>query len=114
TFASVVPIGFATVAVLALLYIVFLGPLDYLLVNRWVRRPWVAWVTFPLIVVAFCGATMSLAAWRNGGAVSHANRLELVDVDTLAGRARGTLWTAIYSPVAKQFDLSVKGPELSA
>ena len=43
----------------------------------------------------------------------HANRLELVDVDTLAGRARGTLWTTIYSPTATKFDLSVKGPELS-
>ena len=57
---------------------------------------------------------MSLAAWRNGGAVTHANRLELVDVDTLAGRARGTLWTTIYSPAATKFDLSVKGPELPA
>jgi hypothetical protein len=112
SFVSVVPISFAVVAVLAILYIVFLGPLDYLLVNRWLRRPWVAWVTFPLIVVAFCSAAMSLAAWRNGGAVLHANRLELVDVDTLAGRARGTLWTTIYSPTARQFDLSVKGPEL--
>lgn len=114
TFAAVVPIGFATVAVLALLYIVFLGPLDYLFVNRWLRRPWVAWVTFPIIVVAFCGTAMSLAAWRNGGAVPHANRLELVDVDTLAGSARGTLWATLYSPTARKFDLSVKGPEFLA
>ncbi len=114
SFVSVVPIGFAVVAALAILYIAFLGPLDYLFVNRWVRKPWVAWVTFPLIVVAFCGAAMSLAAWRNGGTVAHANRLELVDVDTLAGRARGTLWTTVYSPVATRFDLNVKGPELPA
>jgi hypothetical protein len=33
--------------------------------------------------------------------------LELVDVDTIAGRARGTLWTTLYSPTATQFDLSV-------
>jgi hypothetical protein len=114
SFVSVVPISFAVVAALAILYIVFLGPLDYLLVNRWLRRPWVAWVSFPLMVVAFCSAAMSLAAWRNGGAALHANRLELVDVDTISGRARGTLWTTIYSPTARQFDLSVKGPELRA
>jgi hypothetical protein len=40
--------------------------------------------------------------------------LELVDIDTLAGRARGTLWTTIYSPIARQFDLRVKGPEFPA
>ncbi len=112
SFSSIVPIGFAAVAALAILYIAFLGPFDYLLVNRWLRRPWVAWVTFPIIVLAFCGGAMSLAAWRNGGAVPHANRLELVDVDTIAGRARGTLWTTIYSPAARRFDLSAKGPEL--
>jgi hypothetical protein len=55
---------------------------------------------------------MSLAAWRNGGTVSHANGLELVDIDTVAGRARGTLWTTLYSPTATRFDLSVKGPKL--
>jgi hypothetical protein len=112
SFVSVAPIGFAVVAGLAIMYIAFLGPLDYLLVNRWLRRPRVAWVTFPLIVLGFCGAAMSLGTWRNGGAVSHANRLELVDVDTIAGRARGTLWTTIYSPTARKFDLSIKGPEL--
>jgi hypothetical protein len=114
SFASVVPIGFAVVAALAILYIAFLGPLDYLFVNRWARKPWVAWVTFPLIVIAFCCAAISLAAWRNGRAAMHPNRLELVDVDTLTARARGTLWTTIYSPEAKQFDLSVKGPTLPA
>jgi hypothetical protein len=114
SFVSVVPIGFAVVTALAILYILFLGPLDYLFVNRWVRRPWVAWVTFPLIIAAFCGAATALAAWRNGGAVMRANRLELVDVDTLAGRARGTLWATIYSPAARKFDLSVRGPELRA
>ena len=114
SFTSIAPIGFAVVAALAILYIVFLGPLDYLVVNRWLRRPWLAWVTFPLIVVAFCGAAMSLAAWRNSGAGTHANRLELVDIDTHAGRARGTLWTTIYSPTAAKFDLSVHSPALAA
>jgi hypothetical protein len=114
SFVSVVPIGFAVVAGLAIAYMVFLGPLDYLLVNRWLRRPWVAWISFPLIVLAFCGAAMSLASWRNGQAGPRANRLELVDVDTISGRARGTLWTTLYSPTAARFDVSVAGRGLNA
>jgi hypothetical protein len=112
TFVSVASIGFATVAGLAILYIAFLGPLDYLVVNRWLRRPWVAWVSFPLLVFAFGGVAMALASWRTSGMATRANWMELVDVDTIAGRARGTQWTIVYSPTAAQFDFSVKGPEL--
>lgn len=106
SFASVATIGFGAVAVLAILYMLFLGPVDYLLVNRWQRRPWIAWISFPLILLVFCGAAMSLSAWRSGSAGVRANQLQLIDVDTMSGRTRGILWAAIYSPVAKQFELT--------
>jgi hypothetical protein len=111
SFTSVTTIGFGTVASLAILYMVFLGPLDYLAVNRWLRRPWIAWVTFPLLVLVFCGAAMSLSAWRSGTATAKANSLQLIDIDTLSGRARGTLWTALYSSDVRQFNLTVKNAE---
>jgi hypothetical protein len=111
-FVSVAPVGFGTVAGLAILYIAFLGPLDYFVVNRWLRRPWIAWVTFPLLILAFGGVAMALAAWRIGGTGPRANWMELVDVDTMAGRARGTQWTAVYSPTAAKLDLNAKSPEL--
>ncbi len=114
SFAFVAPIGLAVVASLAVAYIIFLGPLDYLFINRWVRRPWVAWVSFPLIVMAFSAAALSLAEWRKGPAGSRANRLELVDVDTATGRARGTFWATLYSPTATRFDISVQVPEIHA
>ncbi len=114
SFASVAFIGFAAVAGLAIAYIIFLGPLDYLFVNRWLRRPWVAWISFPIIVLAFCAGAMSLAEWRKGPAVPQVNRLELIDVDTLSGRTRGTFWGTLYSPTAAQFDLSVETSQLHA
>ncbi len=110
---SVVPIGFGAVAGLTIVYIFCLGPLDYLLINRWLRRPWVAWITFPFILLLFCVGAMSLAQWRNGSIGPRANQLQLVDIDTLTGRSRGTLWTTLFSPAAKQFDLSLQGPKHS-
>lgn len=113
SFASVVPIGFAVVAMLAIAYMAFLGPVDYLFVNRWVRRPWVAWVSFPLLVLLFCGGAMWLSSWRNGQSGLRVNQIELIDVDLSTNRARGTFWASLYSPSAAQLDLSVQTPKLS-
>jgi hypothetical protein len=113
SFASVVPIGFAVVAMLAIVYMAFLGPIDFLFVNRWVRRPWVAWVSFPLLVLLFCGGAMWLSSWRNGQSGLRVNQIELIDVDLSTNRARGTFWASLYSPSAAQLDLSVQTPKLA-
>ena len=57
-------------------FLLVLGPLDYLFVHHWVRRPWVAWVSFPLVVLAFGLAAMALADWRQSGG-PRVNRLRL-------------------------------------
>src|SRR2546430_1292028 len=44
SFVGVVPLGFGVVALFAIAYMVFLGPIDFLLVNRWMRRSVIAWV----------------------------------------------------------------------
>ncbi|HEX3601630.1 MAG TPA: hypothetical protein VHU84_15870, partial [Lacipirellulaceae bacterium] len=106
-FTLVVPIGFPVVAGLAVAYLMFLGPVDYLLVHRWVRRPLVAWVTLPIMIGGFTAAAIAISNWSKGVVAPRLNRLELIDVDTIAKKARGTLWTALYSPDAQQFDLSV-------
>lgn len=108
TFPAVVPIGFPVVTGLAIAYLLFLGPLDYLLVNRWLRRPLVAWISFPLIVAAFSILALAVANWSRGPANARINRLELVDFDTISGQARGTFWAVLYSPEAKRLDLAPK------
>jgi hypothetical protein len=108
SFAGVAPITFPVVTVLALAYLVVLGPLDYLVVHRWLRRPRAAWITFPLMVVLFSGAALAIAAWRGGSGGPRINELELVDVDVATGQARGTFWSTLYSPRAQQFDLELR------
>ncbi len=122
SFAGVAPFTFAVVTVLAIAYLVVLGPVDYLLVHRWLRRPWVGWVSFPLVVLVFGLAAMALGDWRTAGGAAaggtaaggtapggaaRVNRLELVDIDTATGQARGTFWATLYSPRAEQFDLAL-------
>ncbi len=109
-FALVVPIGFPIVAGLAIAYLCFLGPLDYLIIHRWLRRPLMAWITFPIIVAAFSIVALAVGNLSRGSAGTRVNRLELVDFDTITGQVRGTFWATVYSPVADRFDFAIKLP----
>jgi hypothetical protein len=104
TFAGVVPIGFSLVAVFAIAYLLVLGPLDYFVIRRWSKQTWLAWITFPAIVLLFGGLALAVADRRQGGSTRRINQAELVDVDTMSGRARGTVWSAVYSPHADRVD----------
>ena len=90
---------FPLVAVLAIAYLLVLGPVDYLVVHRWLRRPWAAWITFPLIVLLFGG--VGAGAWPIGGKAAgglRVNQMELVDVDTITRPgARHVLGDALQS-----------------
>jgi hypothetical protein len=108
SFAGFMPIGFSLVAALAIAYLLVLGPIDYLLVQRWLRQPLAAWVTFPLIVLLFGTGALGLAEWRRGPARPRVNRLELVDVDSVTGLARGAFWATLHSPRAARFDLGLR------
>ena len=66
-----------------------------------------AWITFPAIVLLFGLGALLLAKWREGSTLPRVNRLELVDVDIVSGKARGTFWATLHSPQARQFDLSL-------
>jgi hypothetical protein len=108
SFASVVPIAFWMIAIMAIAYLAALGPIDYWLVQRWLHQPLAAWITFPIIVLLFGTGALGLAEWRLGSSMPGVNRLELVDVDTLTGQARGTFWATLFSPRARQFDLTLQ------
>jgi hypothetical protein len=108
SFKSVMPIEFPLVAALAIAYLLVLGPMDYWLVQRWLRRPWTAWITFPIIVLVFGAVALGLAEWRRGSNQPRANCLELVDVDTVTGQARGTFWATLFSPRARRFNFALQ------
>jgi hypothetical protein len=113
SYAGVSIVPFSAVAALAIAYLIALGPGDYFIVRRWLRRPWIAWVTFPVIVLVFAAAALAIGQWRKGTAGARLNRIELVDVDTISGQVRGSYWAALYSPEARQFDLSLETAALA-
>jgi hypothetical protein len=105
SFSSVTTVTFPIVALLVIGYLVLLGPADYFLVRRFGRQRWLAWVTFPLLVVVTSGGAYWLATAQKGNV--SVNQLELVDMDLTTGQARGTYWAALYSPQARRYDLAL-------
>ncbi len=106
-FAGVTPISFALVAAMILGYIVLIGPGDYFLVKRLLKRMELTWITFPLWVVLVTAGAYALATYTKGDEL-RLNQVDLVDVDVESGWARGTTWLNLFSPQSQTFDLAVE------
>lgn len=106
-FSRVSLISFTTVALLISLLILLAGPGDYFLLrNLPGRRMELTWLTFPLLILGFCGLTYWLANRSYPNQIQY-NQFEVVDLDVRTGQLRGTNWTSLYSPKAEVHD--VKG-----
>lgn len=104
------------------LYILLIGPLDYVLVHRVLKRPRWTWVTFPLMVVLVTWWAIHSAEARNGSAV-RVNQLTIVDIDATDTRSHPydrdrarvitRSWFSFYSPETQRYTLEVAPSKLS-
>lgn len=95
---------------LTTLYLLTIGPLDWLIVTRWLGRPQLTWVTFPITVALFAAAVLIGASWLRGLQCATAS-LEVRDVDSSTGSSRTLLLTQLYSPRPDRFDLTASVAE---
>ncbi len=84
----------------------FIGPLDYLLVNRWLKRPLMGWLTFPVMILASSGMLVYWSS-RDDGQQLRTNHIEIVDVNAITKTGRGFRVDYLYSPQAGRFDLQL-------
>jgi hypothetical protein len=106
-FAGVRVVPFWLVALLVLLYVAAIGPLDYLAVKYGLKRMEATWITFPLIIAGVSAAAYGASLWLKGSEV-RINQADLVDVDVESGVVRGTTWLNVYSPHAEPYELHVE------
>ena len=105
-FDGVEPTSFTMVASLIGLYILLIGPIDYLVVHRLLRRPELTWVTFPASAVAFCLVAYFLT-YELKGRELRLNQIDVIDVDAATGQVRGLALWNVFSPRPERFDLSL-------
>jgi hypothetical protein len=106
-FSGVWRMPFSWIVATALLYIICIGPLDYLFTRRVLGRPELTWVTFPSLVGVFLVGVW----WVAGRSVGHdiqVNQIDVVDVDISTEVVRGATWSHLYSPVSDSYDLDLR------
>jgi hypothetical protein len=94
---------------LVLLYVLVVGPLNYLLLLRLGRRE-LAWITVPVIAVTFAGVAYGLAVGTKGRSVQ-ANQIAILHVAGQSGFAYQETYTGILTPTRGDYSIRLGGPQ---
>lgn len=116
-FPGVRLVPFGWVAFCVFVYILLIGPGDYLFLKKVVKRMELTWLTFPLIVVSVSLAAY-VAAYALKGRELRVNKVDVLDVDQSAGTSgpvvsRGTTFVNLFSPQNRDYDVSIVPREIA-
>jgi hypothetical protein len=95
---------------LILVYVAVIGPLDYVVVRRLLRRPELTWFTFPILAALAFAAAASESGRRNARDLL-INQFNLIDIDSAEAFVRARTWVSMYSPEHRRFSVAVE-PDL--
>ena len=99
-FRDVQFVKFAMIALLIGLYILCIGPGDYFLLRKLFKKMELTWITFPLVSLIFCGLAIGISKATRPNTIK-INQLEIIDIDTINGEVRGSVWGNLYSPTGQ-------------
>ncbi len=111
-FEGVRLVPFWMIALLGGAYVLLLFPLEYWLAGRMRRYVEIAWITFPLLLIASGALIYQIAQVRKGHEL-RVNSIELVDVDLVGGVdlsgavTRGNTWLSCYSPITDRYRVKI-------
>jgi hypothetical protein len=108
-FAGVSLVPFQWVAFFIFIYILLIGPVDYLLVKK-LGRMELTWLTFPAWVITVSLGAYFAAHYLKGDEL-RINKVDVVDIDQVSQQLRGTSWFTLFSPQIKNYTIRVQ-PEL--
>ncbi len=107
TYFDVSVIPFELIALIGLLYVVALYPLDWWIAHRTDRLRWITWLTLPLIVLAFTGITWSTnRQFKSDGWQIHT--AGIFDIDQATQTCRANSFAGIWASSNGRFSLSAK------
>jgi len=94
-FAAASPLSLSFIVIFGLLYLLFIGPLDFLVLRK-AGKPMLTWVTFPVLAIGFSvAASIVISKQKAGDSESHC--LTVLDVMPGPGVTRGSSFCAIWA-----------------
>lgn len=106
-FEGVPVVSFGWVALFILIYIILIGPVDYLFLKKVVRKLEWTWITFPVIVISV-SAGAYFAAYALKGKDLKTNKVDVVDIDLAGKRMDGNVWFTLFSPRIQNYTIGVE------
>jgi hypothetical protein len=106
-FPSVVTVSFGQVAVILVIILILVGPIDYYISVKWLKRPDFSWY-FAGGVLAATSLGLALLRAHLRPEEVRVNSVQVVDIDVTAERATGRLWSHVYSSSARLLDIDVR------
>jgi hypothetical protein len=91
-------------------YILLIGPINYLVLRRLDRREW-AWLTMPILIVAFTAGAFGFGAALRGNDVI-VNEVAIVSGAPGATDGSAQVYVGIFSPSRGRYQVSVPGGAL--
>jgi hypothetical protein len=108
-FPNVRTVGFSQIALLLVLFLALIGPVDYWISVVWLKRPHHSWLIAGVMGLAACAALVAYHRSIRPDQII-VNTARIVDVDAQTGRIDGHLWSHVYSSRARQIDVQANFP----
>lgn len=97
---------FSLILMLIGVYVLAIGPLDWLITHRLLKRPNLTWVTLPLWLILFSALALAIES-RIRPSSARVNQIGLIDWDEATAQVRQTYWAGLFSPADDRFDLAL-------
>lgn len=103
-FSGVTVVTFAQIAAALIGILILIGPVDYFLSVRWLKRPHLSW---PVAGGFLLAASLALVWIYHGLRPDKimVNSAAIVDIDARTGRVLGHQWSHIYSALARRVNV---------
>ena len=106
-FDEVPVISFGWIALFILIYILIVGPVEYIILKKVFKKMEWTWITFPVVVIL-----ISVGAYFTAYAIKgndlRINKVDIVDVDLYQGDVQGTSWITLFSPRMQSWTLGLE------
>jgi hypothetical protein len=116
SFNEVPVISFGWVALFILIYILVVGPLDYFLLKKVVKRLELTWITFPTVVLVVSAVAYFTAYYLKGNEL-RINKVDVIDIVTdldpdqpgaVGTQVYGTTMFTLFSPRIQSYTVGVE------